>query len=53
MAAKIKSAVNWANNGPFDKEVNAIQANDLEIKCHRINIILFFFHLVLSSIFFP
>jgi hypothetical protein len=24
MAAKIKSAVNWANNGPFDKEVNAI-----------------------------
>lgn len=24
MAAKIKSAVNWASNGPFDKEVNAI-----------------------------
>jgi hypothetical protein len=21
MVAKIKSAVNWANNGPFDKEV--------------------------------
>lgn len=24
LAAKIKSAINWANNGPFDKEVNAI-----------------------------
>jgi len=27
MAAKIKSAVNWANNGPFDKEVNAMRPN--------------------------
>lgn len=24
MAAKIKSAVNWANNGPFDKEVSDV-----------------------------
>lgn len=27
MSAKIKSAVNWANNGPFDKEVKAIRAS--------------------------
>lgn len=23
MDAKVKSAVNWTNNGPFDKEVSA------------------------------
>lgn len=52
MAAKIKSAVNWANNGPFDKEVNAIEANDLKIKCHQINVDLFSFFssFILSAI---
>lgn len=43
IAAEIKSAVNWANNGPFDKEVDAIQANDLKIKC-QINAIYFLSH---------
>lgn len=41
IAAKIKSAVNWANNGPFNEEVSAIRANDLKIKCHQINVIYF------------
>jgi hypothetical protein len=40
MTAKIKSAVNWASNGPFDKEVNAIYSYAHSImenqKCHQL-----------------
>lgn len=38
MAAKIKSAVNWSNNGPFDKEVNAVRGG---LEFRQINIIYF------------
>lgn len=43
IAAKIKSAVNWTNQGPFDEEVSDVQANNLKIKCHQINVLHFIF----------